>query len=126
MYPYRFVCLVVVLLSLTACKPDPLSTALRGGPTPELSNQILTEYCQTCHIHRTLNPSEHLKSIRTLYDRLPYTATTQCRACHMVSEDTWGAKQRKTIFPLDAAKNRYTAHERRFLQENPDLAKGNK
>jgi hypothetical protein len=126
LHPYWFVCLVVALLSLTACKPDPLEKALRGEPSPEASNLIIVGYCQSCHIHRALNPSEHLTGIRTLYDRVPYTATTQCRACHLVSEDTWGAKHRKTIFPSDVVKNRYTAHERRFLQENPDLAKGNK
>ena len=50
----------------------------------------------------------------------------QCRACHLVSEDTWNMKHRKTIFPADVARNRYTAHERRFLKDNPELAKGSK
>ena len=126
LHPYRFVCLVVALLSLTACKPDPLEKALRGEPSPDESNLTIVGYCQGCHIHRALNPSAHLTHIRPLYDRAPYTATTQCRACHLVSEDTWGMKHRKTIFPSDVAQNRYAAHERRLLQENPDLATGNK
>jgi hypothetical protein len=50
----------------------------------------------------------------------------QCRTCHLVSEDTWNMKHRKTIFPADVAKNRYTAHERRILKDNPELAKGGK
>ena len=115
-----------MLLSLTACKPDLLDKALRGEPSPEASNLLIAGYCQSCHIHRMLNPSEHLTQIRPLYDRLPYVATTQCRACHLVSEDTWGKKHRKTLFPSDVAQNRYTAHERRFLQDYPELVKGNK
>ena len=126
MRPYRFVCLVVALLSLAACKLDSLDKALRGELSPDEGNLTIVGYCQSCHIHRALNPSEHLTYIRTLYDRAPYTVTTQCRACHLVSEDTWNRKHRKTIFPSDAAQNRYAAHERRLLKEHPDLATGNK
>jgi hypothetical protein len=120
------ICIAVALLSLTACKPDPLEKALRGELAPDENNLIIVGYCQSCHIHRALNPSEHLTSIRTLYDRVPYTVTTQCRACHLVSEDTWNMKHRQTIFPADVARNRYTAHERRFLKDNPELAKDSK
>ena len=119
-------CVVVSLLSLTACKPAPLEKALKGELPPSESNLVIADYCQSCHIHRTLNPSEHLTYIRTLYERVPYTATTQCRACHLVTENTWGTKHRKTIFPVDVAQNRYTSHERRFLKDNPDLTKGSK
>jgi hypothetical protein len=122
--PHRFLCLIAALLSLNACKPDPLERALKGEFEPNVGNLVILGYCQTCHIHRTLNPSEHLTRIRALYDRVPYTTTTQCRACHLVSEDTWNMKHRKTIFPADVAQNRYAAHERRFLKDNPEFAKG--
>jgi hypothetical protein len=117
-------CVVVALLCITACRPNLLEKALRGELPPEEGNLIIFGYCQTCHIHRTLDPSEHLARIRPLYDRVPYTATTQCRACHLVSENTWGIRHRKTIFPADVAQNRYTSHERRFLKEQPELTKG--
>src|SRR5207302_3616594 len=87
--PYWSICIIVMLLSLTACKPDPLGRALKGEFEPNVNNLVILGYCQSCHIHRTLNPSEHLTHVRTLYDRVPYTTTTQCRACHLVSEDTW-------------------------------------
>jgi hypothetical protein len=126
LHSYRFVCLVVALLSFTACKPDPLDKALRGELPPDESNLNIVGYCQSCHIHRAINPSEHLTYIRTLYDRVPYTTTTQCRACHLVSEDTWSRKHRKTIFPSDVAQNHYVVHERRLLKEHPDLSTGAK
>jgi hypothetical protein len=121
-----FICIAVALLSLIACRPDLLEQALKGELSPHENNLIIADYCQSCHIHRTLNPSEHLAYIRTLYDRAPYTVTAQCRACHLVYEDTWYMKHRKTIFPTDVAQNRYTAHERRFLKDNPELAKSSK
>jgi hypothetical protein len=120
------ICIAVTLLSLTACRPDPLKQALKGELAPDENNLVIVGYCQSCHIHRALNPSAHLASVRTLYDRVPYTATTQCRACHLVSEDTWYVKHRKTIFPADVVQNRYKAHERRFLKDNPEFAKSGK
>src|SRR6266446_4811283 len=124
--PYWLICIIVTLLNLTACKLAPLGSALKGEFEPNVNNLVIVGYCQSCHIHRTLNPSEHLTRVRTLYDRVPYTTTTQCRACHLVSEDTWNMKHRKTIFPTAVAQNRYTAHERRFLKDNPELVKGSK
>ncbi len=121
-----FFCIAVAFLSLTACRSNPLEKALQGEWSPEENNIIITGYCQSCHIHRALNPSAHLARIRAFYTRPPYTITTQCRACHLVSEDTWNMKHRKTIFPADIAQNRYKSHERRFLKDNPEFAQGNK
>ena len=41
-----------------------------------------------------------------LYDREPYTTAIQCRTCHLVGENTWGIKSRKTVFPADVAGTR--------------------
>ena len=90
------------------------------------SNKVITGYCQGCHIHRALEPIDHVQRVRGLYDRPPYNATTQCRACHLVDEDTWGSRHRKTIFPDDVTHQRYAAHERRFLKDNPEFATSTK
>lgn len=121
-----FLSVLLLMLSLVACRSDPVERALRGEYEPEFGNQVIFGYCQTCHIHRTFNPSEHVARVRPLYDREPYTVTSQCRACHLVSEDTWNVKHRKTIFPADVVQQRYTAHERRFLQKNPEFPQASK
>jgi hypothetical protein len=97
---------IVLLLNLTACRPDPLAKALRGKFPPEKNNEVITEYCQSCHIHRDFDPSGHAPRMQNLYDRLPYTATTECRTCHLVRDDTWGVKQRKTLWPALVAQKR--------------------
>jgi hypothetical protein len=109
-----------------ACRADPLERALRGDFAPEVNNQVIFGYCQTCHIHRAFEPSEHLARIRPLYNREPYTITSQCRACHLVSENTWNVKHRKTIFPADIAQDRYAAHTRRLLKEQAEASKNSK
>ena len=70
-----------------------------GKLPPEKSNEVITEYCQSCHIHRDFAPAGHATRMQALYDRPPYTSAIECRACHLVQEDTWGNRQRKTLWP---------------------------
>ena len=111
MLPRWFLCLTVPLFLLTACIPEPLDLALDGKLPDAESNTVITTYCQTCHIHRTFEAANHVPRMQALYDREPYTATTQCRACHLVGENTWGTKSRKTLFPADVAGSRFAASE---------------
>ncbi len=112
MFHRWFLCLIVPLFLLTACIPEPLDLALKGKLPDDDSNTVITTYCQSCHIHRTFEASNHAPSMQVLYSREPYTAATQCRTCHLVGENTWGMKSRKTLFPADVAGNRFAASER--------------
>ena len=95
--------LISVLLSLSACRPKPLESALKGRLDPEDNNRIITEYCQSCHIHRAFDDLSHVPRMQTLYDRSPYTEATQCWNCHQVHKNTWGDRRRKTIWPAEVA-----------------------
>ena len=95
--------LISVLFSLSACRPKPLEEALKGRLAPEDNNRIITEYCQSCHIHRAFEDLSHVPRMQTLYDRSPYTEATQCRDCHLVHKNTWGDRRRKTIWPAEVA-----------------------
>ena len=110
-----FLCLTVPLFLLTACIPEPLDLALKGKLPDVESNTVMTAYCQTCHIHRTFEAANHAPRMQSLYDRAPYTAATQCRTCHLVGENTWGMKSRKTLFPADVAGTRVAASSERGL-----------
>ena len=112
MFHRWFLCLTVPLLLLTACIPEPLDLALQGKLPDDESNTVITAYCQSCHIHRTFEAADHPPRMQALYDNEPYTAATQCRTCHLVSENTWGMKSRKTLFPADVAGDRFAASER--------------
>jgi hypothetical protein len=91
------------LVSLTACQPEKLDEALKGKLPLDEGNQVIMEYCQSCHIHRAFDPGPHLSRMHALYDREPYAVTTECRVCHLVNEDTWGMKRRKTLWPAQVA-----------------------
>ena len=105
----RYLLLTVALLLVASCIPDPLDLALSGKLPEHESNSVITDYCQTCHIHRTFESVDHAPRMQALYDRQPYTAAMQCRTCHLVGENTWGMKSRKTIFPADAARSHAAA-----------------
>jgi hypothetical protein len=98
--------LVAILLGLAACQPDSLRQALRGKLPPDESNEVITEYCQSCHIHRDFAPGGHALRMHGLYDRPPYTEATECRTCHLVRDDFWGARHRKTLWPALVAQKR--------------------
>ncbi|MCZ6876018.1 MAG: hypothetical protein O7G88_21220 [bacterium] len=95
-----------ILLSLLACRPDILELALGGRLAPEENNEVITEYCQSCHIHRAFDPKQHTPRVGALYDRAPYSTTIECRVCHLVREDTWGMKRRKTLWPSQIAQDK--------------------
>lgn len=90
---------ILLLVSLVSCQKPLLDKALRGDFAPVKNNEIITEYCQSCHIHRTFDPIPHTARVQALYDRAPYTAATECRTCHLVRKDTWGMRLRKTLWP---------------------------
>ena len=112
MFHRWFLCLTVPLFLLTACIPEPLDLALKGQLPDDEGNTVITAYCQTCHIHRTFEAADHAPRMQALYDREPYTAATQCRACHLVGENTWGMRSRKTVFPADVAGSDVAASQR--------------
>ena len=101
-----YLLLSIPLLLLASCIPDPLDLALDGMLAEEESNTVITNYCQSCHIHRTFEPAAHGPRVQALYDREPYTSAMQCRTCHLVAENTWGMRSRKTVFPADVSGQR--------------------
>jgi hypothetical protein len=99
-------------LSLTACRPNLLQEALKGKLRPEeKNNEVITRYCQSCHIHRAFEPVGHIPRMQALYDSPPYTTTTQCRTCHLVRKNTWGVHRRKTVWPADVATKSGEKHD---------------
>lgn len=104
MRTWFLLCSLCALLSLTACQPRPLDEALRGRLALAEGNRVITEYCQSCHIHRAFDPLRHTERVQTLYDRPPYTDTVECQVCHVARRDTRGSRHRRTLWPAEVAK----------------------
>lgn len=104
MQHWLILCLLCMLLGLMACHPRPLEDALRGQLEADEGNRVITEYCQSCHIHRDFDPQRHVERVQSLYDRPPYMSAYECQICHVARKDTWGARHRKTMWPAEVAK----------------------
>ena len=68
----------------------------------ETGNKLLRSIARAVIFIATLTRCQ-LPRMHALYDREPYTATTECRVCHLVNEDTWGMQRRKTLWPAQVA-----------------------
>lgn len=112
------VLLVLLSFSLVGCFNPELEKAFSGGLVPEKSNQIISDYCQSCHIHRELDVDKHVLEVREQYQRPLFRKSNQCRSCHYI-EKQWIHNQftRKTRRPEDANRGRYREFEKKFKNE---------
>ncbi|MFQ5450994.1 MAG: hypothetical protein ACE5E9_10215 [Nitrospinaceae bacterium] len=100
---------MIGLVLLTAgCADRKLENAFEGDYSSAKNNKIINEYCQSCHIHKNLEPRKHMTAVRNLYKRPFFRRATQCRNCHYIEKNwvhnTYG---RKTRSPKEANRGGY-------------------
>jgi hypothetical protein len=71
-----------------------------NGDLPKAdTKKTITEYCQSCHAHRSFDAEKHVADIRPKYKKEPYKTTDECQTCHSYRVDFWGDEFRTTYFP---------------------------
>jgi hypothetical protein len=71
-----------------------------SGSLPKAdTKKTITEYCQSCHVHRSFDAEKHVAEARPKYDKDPYKTTDECQTCHSYSINFWGDEFRTTYFP---------------------------
>lgn len=76
------------VLVFSACTTPRLEKAFTPKMDSSESQQVISEYCITCHVHKDFEPAAHVKIVPTLYKNPKYKNTTECRACHTYTK-TW-------------------------------------
>ena len=66
---------------------------------PFKETAVITEYCQSCHVHRLLNPSTHLVEKPGQYKNEPFSKATSCKTCHEIKRNIWSDMVHYTYFP---------------------------
>jgi len=106
----KLICLIAVILVLmltSACADRNLDNAFDGEFTADKNNKVITDYCQSCHIHKDFDPVPHIEEIRKQYRRVSYRKTRQCRACHYIKRDwAYNTISQHTRFPARSMKRR--------------------
>jgi hypothetical protein len=103
----------LIITSLTGCSSIEVEKAFKGDLRPGKANKIISEYCQSCHIHKDFDPPLHVSKVRSLYNRPVFKRARECRSCHYI-EKNWMHNQheRKTRMPEDANRGRFRKFEK--------------
>lgn len=117
----------MMILSSFACSTPVFDQAWEGKLEPQLANEYIISYCQSCHVHKEITQRQCLDEKPPLYDRPPYNTATECRICHFLTKDFWNfsGESRHTRRPEEVKENRYIEFEKNItkeLKENPKTA----
>jgi hypothetical protein len=106
----------ILLLAFLGCTNKDVERAFRGDLRPGKANQIIGEYCQSCHIHKDFDPPLHVSKVRNLYSRPVFKKARECRSCHYIKKN-WMHNQheRKTRMPEDANQGKFKKFEKKEL-----------
>lgn len=103
---------------MAGCAERSIEDAFHGKFSSSKNNEVINEYCQSCHIHKNFDPAEHMGSVRSHYKRPYFRKTRECRACHYI-EKNWVTDNyhRKTRNPGKANRGAYRDFERTEIKQ---------
>jgi len=78
--------LLLAMLATSACVSSKLEKAFSGGLEAEESDKLISEYCVTCHVHKSFDPETHVFNVKYRYEDKKYAGKTECRICHTYSK----------------------------------------
>jgi len=101
---------------LSGCAPMQVDKAFNGDLPPGKANKVISNYCQSCHIHKAFDPLRHVAHVRGLYKRRVFRKSRECRSCHYI-EKNWmhNQHQRKTRMPDDANRGKFKKFEKKEI-----------
>ena len=101
---------------LSGCSHMEVEKAFNGDLRPGKANKIISNYCQSCHIHKDFDSLLHVASVRKLYKRRVFRKSRECRSCHYI-EKNWMHNQheRKTRMPGDANRGKFKKFEKKEI-----------
>jgi len=90
-----------VMISFVGCSNNKVRKAFKGELTPVEANKVATEYCQSCHVHKTFEPNDHVISVSKLYSQEEFIRAKECRQCHTLDIDFWNREEQGTHYPAE-------------------------
>jgi hypothetical protein len=107
-----------LFLAMSGCAEHRIEDAFDGKFNSGKSNNIINEYCKSCHIHKNFDPAEHVRSVRANYKRPYFRRARECRACHYI-EKNWVTNNyhRKTRNPKQANRGSYKDFEKDEIKQ---------
>ena len=97
--PVVGVAVAASLFAVASCTRDPLKEALAGKYLATENNRIISNYCQTCHVHRNFALETHVGAMKREYSVRTLREAEECRDCHNVNFNFFWPDHRNTLFP---------------------------
>ncbi len=116
---YRILIAVLILFWIVGagCYTKNIEEAFNGEFSAKKSNRVISEYCQSCHIHRDFTPKAHVEAKVLEYKRKVFRFAEECRVCHYLEKQfALNDFTRKTRLPKDANRGKYREFERETLK----------
>lgn len=119
---YRVIFCGVILATLifftTGCADRRIENAFHGKFASTENNKVINEYCKSCHIHKTFDPTDHIQAVRSNYKRPYFRRARECRACHYL-EKNWVTNNyyRKTRNPKKANQGAFRDFEHAEIKQ---------
>jgi len=106
------------LLAVSGCSDLSLENAFDGDFSAQKNNEVIGNYCQSCHIHKDFEAESHMEARRVEYKRKYFRKAVECRSCHYLEKE-WVRNHylRKTRSPDDANRGLYRSFEKKELKE---------
>ncbi|NIP99406.1 MAG: hypothetical protein GWM98_02480 [Nitrospinaceae bacterium] len=109
---------MVLLLVFEGCYQKKVEEAFDGDFSSEENNRVISEYCQSCHLHRNFSPADHVEEKTLLYNRKVFRLATECRTCHYLEKQMkLNDFIRHTRRPKEANTGQYREFELGVLKE---------
>ena len=98
---------IFILILASGCADRRLDNAFDGDFTADKNNKVITDYCQSCHIHKDFDPEPHFEDSGKKYRGASFRKTRQCRSCHYIKRDwLYNSISQHTRFPASRSKRR--------------------
>jgi len=92
--------MIIAITGLAAgCVTTEVDKAFNGQFELYKETSVIVDYCQSCHVHRKFNPSDHMAQAQSLYKTAPFTTAADCRTCHSIQRNIWNQIVRATHYP---------------------------
>ncbi len=116
---YRVMLGILLLLWVVGagCYTKNIEEAFNGEFSARENNRVISEYCQSCHLHRDFIPETHLADQVLAYQRKVFRLAEECRICHYLEKQFMlNDFTRKTRRPKDANRGKFRKFERETLK----------
>ena len=112
---YFYVVLFFTLVLATGCIKSELPSAFDGVFDGKKNNKVISEYCTSCHIHKSFNSNQHVSNMSPKYKRRLFRKTIECRVCHFI-ESKWvhNGVLRKTRRPQEVNRGGFRKFEKEY------------